>query len=98
MTRNNTIDDGDEDIFSDKDISQHAPAKGFRYIPAWLMAEFMAWLSNYHKEIRMFRNMPRDKLLQLVHQFQADTRLGRSFTDEQWLDDLYVDDFSTGIF
>jgi len=84
MNNNKYFDDEDENIFSDKDISHDAPLKAPRPVPTWLMTEFLAWLDRSYPDLQMVSNLSRNRLSQLIRDFEFSIGQHYDYTAQDW--------------
>lgn len=88
MANNIELDNEDEDIFSNKDISQNPPSKDNRIIPTWLTRDFLSWLDRYHPEIRMIGGLSQHELARLIREFEYFAGGQYGFTVQEWKSNL----------
>ena len=59
--------------------------KGMKPVTGVVMLNFISWLTTYHHEVESLRNLPRENLSRLVHDFESSRPDIEPSAQREWL-------------
>jgi hypothetical protein len=84
MTDYDDFEEEEAQLFANEDPDEQSASKGWRLVPSQPMTDLMAWIQDYHPEIRGFYELTYQDVEQLIHEFASLTGYRSDYTAEEW--------------